>query len=670
MIVRSRSVRGAAAIAVLALACTTGALAQRGSVNGEWRTYGGDLGATRYAPLDQIDAANFSKLQVAWRFSTENLGRVPEINLQMTPLVVNGVMYMTGGTRRSFVALDAATGEVLWIYRLDEGARAAASSRPLSGRNVAYWTDGRGTEHVYFVTVGYQLVGLDAKTGRPLPGFGSNGIIDLKLDNDHEVEPVTGGDVRTGDWGLNSGPVIGGDVIVIGAAHANGSIWRSFKQVKGYVRGYDVRTGKRLWIFHTIPQQGEFGNETWQKDSWATTGNVGMWTQPSIDEELGLAYLPLEAGTGDYYGGHRPGNNLFAESLVAVELRTGKRVWHYQFVHHGIWDYDLPSPPVLVDLVVDGKPVKAVAQPSKQGFLYVLDRRTGTPVWPIEERPVPQTRVPGEWTSPTQPFPTRPAPFERQSPIKPEDIIDFTPALRTEAEQVLSRYVNGPMFTPAVAQTENGPLGTLMLPGSAGGANWPGGSFDPETNMFYLFSTTQVRLLTLAPRPEQSTMDYILISGRTVNVQGLPLVKPPWGRITAYDLNKGEIVWQVPHGATPDNVRNHPALKGVAVPATGAPPGLLAGTLVTKTLLVSGDPHLTTSGGVRGSWLRAYNKATGAQVGALPLPAPQTGSPMTYMLNGRQYLVVAIGTTGHGAEIVAFAMPSATPAAAPAAAEN
>ena len=602
---------------VVVLVGTTAVLAQDGAKNGEWRSYGGDAGSTRYAPLEQINAENFSKLQIAWRFKTDNLGPTRDANMQTTPLVVNGVMYTTAGTRRAVVALDAATGEQLWMYRLDEGKRAATAPRRLSGRNVAYWTDGR-EEHIYFVTIGYQLVGLDAKTGRPLPGFGKNGIVDLKLDNDQKFDPITGGDILGADVALNSGPVVGKNVILVGAAHTSGSSPKSFRNVKGYVRGFDVRTGKRLWIFHTIPQPGEYGNETWLKDSWAVTGNTGMWGQPTVDEELGLAYLPIETGTGDYYGGHRPGANLFAESLVAVELQTGKRVWHYQFVHHGVWDYDLPTFPILVDLVVDGKPIKAIAQPSKQAFLYVLDRRTGQPVWPIEERPVPQTDVPKEWSSPTQPFPTKPPAYDRQSPIKPEDLIDFTPALRAEAEKLLPQYRNGPMFTPPVLRTEGGPIGTLVLPGSGGGANWPGGSYDPETKMFYIFSTTEVRLLTIGPQPQRSDMDYIIVSGRSVAVQGLPIVKPPWGRITAYDLNKGEIVWQVAHGETPDNVKNNPALKGVTIPRTGATPGLQAGTLVTKTMVISGEPHFTTTAtGQRGAMLRAYNKATGAEVGAV-----------------------------------------------------
>jgi quinoprotein glucose dehydrogenase len=652
---RRRLIRGLAA-ALLALLFAATPIAQHGTTAGEWRTYAGDLASTRYAPLDQITADNFGKLEVAWRFKTENLGPMPEFDYQTTPLMVNGVLYTTAGTRRNVVALDAATGELLWKFHLNEGPRADMSPRRLSGRSVGYWSDGKGTEHIYYVTIGYQLVGLNAKTGTPLAGFGKYGIVDLKLENDQTLDPITGGDITLSDIGLNSGPLIAKDVIIVGAAHSGGSNPKSYSNVKGNVRAYDVRTGKRIWVFHTIPLPGEFGNDTWLKDSWARTGNTGMWAQPSVDEELGLAYLPLEAATGDWYGGHRPGNNLFAESLVAVDLQTGKRVWHYQFIHHGIWDWDLPCAPILVDIVVDGRPIKAIAQPSKQAWLYVLDRQTGKPVWPIEERPVPQTDVPGEWTSATQPFPTKPPAFDRQSPLKPEDLIDFTPELRAEAEKALTRYKNGPIFTPPVRRTEDGLIGTLMFPGSHGGANWPGGAVDPETKVFYIYSPTGGRVASLLPAEgERASMAYVQRSP-TLTVRGLPIVKPPWGRLTAIDLNKGEILWQVPHGETPDTVKNHPALKGLTIPRTGS--GEHAGTLVTKTLVIVGENAFsTTPNGARGAMLRAYNKTTGAEVGAVYMPAPQSGSPMTYMLKGRQYLVVAVSGGNYRGELLVYALP-------------
>ena len=640
----------AGAVSVILILGGQPGAAQQGAPNGEWRTYGGDLGSTRYAPLDEINAENFETIQLAWRFKTLNLGPFPDRNLQGTPLMIGGVLYgVVGGARRNVVAIDGATGELLWMYHLHEGPRAESAPRRLAGRGVAFWTDGARDERIFFVTTGYQLVGLDASSGRPIPGFGVNGVVDLKGGMDQEIHPVDS------DIGLHAAPVVAGNVIVVGAAHRAGSRPPSRSNVKGYVRGFDARTGQRLWIFHTIPGPGEFGTETWLEDSWEYTGNTGVWAQISVDEELGLVYLPTETGTGDYYGGHRPGGNLFGESLVAVDLETGRRVWHYQFVHHGIWDWDLPSAPILADIVVDGRSIKAVAQPSKQAWLYVLDRETGEPVWPIEERPVPQTDVPGEWTSPTQPFPTRPPTYDRQG-ITNDDLIDFTPELRAEAQELLSRYVTGPMFTPPILLREGGPLGYLMVPGSGGGSNWAGGSYDPETNYFYGFSRTEVRLLGLTPSPDLPEMDYVLGTGRSVDVQGLPIVKPPWGRITAIDLNRGDIVWQIAHGETPDEVKNHPALAGLTIPRTGS--GRILGTLVTKTLLIAGEGEVTTtSTGERGAMLRAYDKGTGREVGSVYLPAPQTGSPITYEIEGRQYIVLAVGGPDFPAEFLAFTLP-------------
>jgi quinoprotein glucose dehydrogenase len=637
---------------------------------GEWQTYGGDLRSTRYSPLDQITAANFSDLEVAWRFKTDALGPRPEFNFQATPLMVDGVLYMTAGTRRAAVALDAATGEMLWMHSENEGPRGAAAPRQLSGRGLAYWTDGTDARIVY-VTPGYQMVALDAKTGILVPGFGRNGIVDLKLNYDQEMDLVTG------EVGLHAAPVISGDVVVIGAAHLPGSIPKRQNNEKGYVRGFDVRTGERLWIFHTIPMPGEAGAETWEDGSAANTGNAGVWGQMSIDEELGLVYLPVELPTGDYYGGHRPGDTLYGESIVAVDLKTGVRRWHYQLVHHGIWDFDISCAPILADIVVDGRSIKALAQPTKQGWVYVLDRVTGEPVWPIEERPVEASTVPGEQASPTQPFVTRPAPFERQG-VSVDDLIDFTPELRAEAVELVSRYKIGPLFTPPVVSRWEGPLATLMMPSTTGGVNWPGGSLDPETNYLYVYSLTQVSALGLvesdgvrsdmryvrgtAPRPEAPPAALPgagapgQLAAPSLTVQGLPLVKPPYARITAIDLNRGEIVWQIAHGETPDNIRNHPALKGLAIPRTGRMGRI--GTLSTKSLVIAGEAgFFTTPSGQRGAMLRAYDKASGEEVGSIYMPAPQTGSPMTYLLNGQQHLVVSISGGTYSGELVSYKLP-------------
>jgi quinoprotein glucose dehydrogenase len=654
------------------------AAAQQGAKNGEWRTYGGDLGNTHYSALDQISATNFDKLEVAWRFKTSNLGPRPEFNLESTPLMANGVLYAAAGTRRSVVALDAATGELLWVHGEKEGARGSAAPRQLSGRGLAYWTDGR-EERILYVTPGYRLVALNAKTGVPVPGFGQNGVVDLKLDDDQQIDPVTG------EVGLHATPVVAGDTVIVGAAHRSGGVPRSKTNIKGYVRGFDVKTGKRLWIFHTIPRPGEFGYDTWEKDSADYTGNTGVWGQISVDEELGLVYLPVELPTGDYYGGHRPGNGLFGESLVAVDLKTGQRKWHYQLVHHGIWDMDIPCAPILVDLTINGQTVKAVAQPTKQAFLYVFNRVTGQPIWPIDEKPVEKGSVPGEWYSPTQPFPSRPPAYDLQG-FQLKDLIDFTPALHAEAVKAVSLYKLGPVFTPPVVSKADGPLATLALATSGGGTNWPGGSYDPETHIAYVFSQRSMSILGLVPGDPRVT-DEAYIQGtaktgaRTVGgsgadaaagtksandvaaeaggltVQGLPLVKPPYASISAIDLNRGEILWQVAHGETPDNIRNHPALKGLTIPRTGRA-GVI-GTLVTKTLVIAGERDtFTTPSGQKGAMLRAYDKASGKDAGAVYMPAGQTGTPMTYVTGGKQYIVVAIGGTGYEAEFIAYRLPN------------
>ena len=496
---------------VVALAWTVaGVHGQSGAKNGEWRWYGGDAGHTRYSPLAQIDAKNFSELTVAWRFKTEHLGPRPEFTFESTPLMANGVLYSTGGTRRAVVAIDPETGEELWVHSEREGARASVAPRQLSGRGLAYWTDGK-EERILYVTIGYQLVALNAKTGMRVPTFGNNGIIDLKQNNDQMIDPMSA------EIGLHSTPMIAGNIVIIGAAHKSGGIPTGKTNVKGYVRGFDVRTGKRLWIFHTIPQPGEFGNETWLNDSWSYTGNTGAWGQITIDEELGIAYLPVESATGDYFGADRPGANLFAESLVAVDLKTGRRKWHYQLVHHGIWDHDIPCPPILVDINRNGKIIKAVAQPTKQAFLYVFDRVTGQPLWPIEERPVPKGDVPNEWYSPTQPFPLdargRPFNYDAQGFVV-DDLIDFTPELRAEGMTVISKYKIGPVFTPPVVSKAEGPLATLVMAAAGGGTNWPGGSYDPETGILYANSQKSISQLGLVPPRPDSKSDLAYIAGQ------------------------------------------------------------------------------------------------------------------------------------------------------------
>jgi quinoprotein glucose dehydrogenase len=672
--------------------------------NGEWPHYTGDLAGTRYSPLDQINADNFNKLEVAWRFKTDNLGTRPEYKLEGTPLMVKGMIYTTAGTRRSIIALRADTGELVWVHAEFEGQRAVNSPRQLSGRGLSYWTDGR-EERILYVTTGYRLIALDAKTGNRIPNFGKDGVVDLKVGvfygNGKQI------DLEAGDAGLHSTPIIAKDTVIVGMAMKEGFTVKTHNNVKGQVRAFDVRTGKQLWAFHTIPRPGEFGNDTWHNNSWADNGNTGVWTQITVDEELGLVYLPVETPTSDFYGGHRPGNNLFAESLVCVDLKTGKRKWHFQMVHHPLWDHDLSSAAILADINVNGKTIKAVAMPSKQAWVYCFDRVTGEPVWPIEERPVPKGDVPGEWYATTQPFPTKPPAYARQA-VTEDDLIDFTPELRAQALKVMAQYKNGPLFNPPILSKLGGPLGAMNIGILNGGTNWPGGGYDPETHTVYApASNASLAPVGLIEPPEGfSDIKYALgtagqpfvvregpgfgsaadypqqprrratteaapsptgtggatppaggggTGGGTL-VQGLPLVKPPYGTLTAINLDKGEIAWQVPHGDTPDTVRNHPALKGLNIPKTGQNGAV--GLVVTKTLVIMGDPQVTNMPGrSRGAMLRAYDKATGKEVGAIHMPAQQSGSPMTYLHNGRQYIVVAVSGGAYSGEYIAFALP-------------
>jgi quinoprotein glucose dehydrogenase len=692
------------------VASAAGAAGQSGSArssrNVEWPHYNADLKGTRYSPADQIDASNFNDLEIAWRFKTDNLGPHPEYKLEGTPLMIKGVLYTTAGTRRAVIALDAKTGELIWTHSVREGRRAAVAPRQLSGRGLSYWSDGKGDDRVLYVTTGYRLVSLEAKTGAMISSFGEEGMVDLKRGVVKGVDqPI---DLESGEIGIHSTPIVAGNVVLIGSAMREGATVSTHNNTKGLVRAFDARSGKLLWTFNTIPRPGEFGNETWENDSWAINGNVGVWTQFTVDEELGLVYLPVETPTSDYYGGHRPGDNLFAESLVCVDLKTGERKWHFQLVHHPLWNFDNSSAPILADIVVDGRAIKAVALPSKQAWLYVFDRVTGKPVWPIEERAVPKSDVPGEKSSPTQPHPTKPPPYARNFLDVPNDLIDFTPELRARALEQLKRYKWAPTpFNPPILGSVDGLLGAING-GTA--TNWPGGAYDPETHVVFApaGNTPGERSLT---EPPEGFSDIRYVSGvggrpfrpvwgpgdccaadsgrRTrddlpqtatapgsgtsapaprpsggggegsgLTIEGLPIVKPPYGILAAIQLDRGEILWQTPHGDTPDNVRNHAALKGLDIAKTGQAGTSGVGLMVTKTLVVMGDPQVTTTKEhPRGAMLRAYDKATGKEVGAVWMPAPQTGSPMTYMMDGKQYIVVAVGGGAYSGEYLAFGLP-------------
>lgn len=602
-----------------------------GTREGEWSTYHRDYAGSRYSPLAQIDADNVDRLAIAWEWQSESVlgeeGR--EFKNESTPLLIGDMLYFTAGSERVVIAADATTGETMWVWRLDEGHRNDIAPRANSGRGVAYWSDDTDAR-IFVVTPGYRLVALDARTGKPVPAFGDDGIVDLKLQLGVELDP------DKAVIGSSSPPLVFEDIVVVGPALAVGLRPPSRANAPGRVLAFDARTGVLRWRFHTIPQEGEFGVETWEQDSWRYTGNAGAWAPLSLDEERGWLYVPVEAATGDYYGGHRPGDNLFSTSLVCLDVRTGQRIWHYQIIHHDIWDRDNPTTPILADISVDGRPIEAVVQLTKQAFAYVFDRVTGEPVWPIEERPVPPSDVPGEETSPTQPFPTKPAPYDRQG-VSIDDLIDFTPELRAQAIEAVQPFRLGSLFTPPSLQdAPDGTQGTLSLPGTLGGTNWEGGAFDPETGMLYVGSYTNPAVLALTPPdPEQSDMDYVFAFSRAPSVQDLPLIKPPYSRITAIDLNTGEHAWMVAAGDTPDEIRNHPALQGVQLPRTGsmARPVVLA----TKTLLFTGE-------GAGGQpFVRALDKRTGETLWKMEVPAPVTSVPMTFAVDGRQYIAFWVG---------------------------
>ena len=691
---------------------------QPSTANGEWPMYTADLKGSKYSPLSQINASNFSKLEVAWRFKTDNLGPRPETKLEGTPLMVKGMLYATAGTRRAVVALNPTTGEMKWMYAMDEGERATRwAPRQLSGRGLSYWTDGKGDERVIYVTTGYRLVSLNAKTGVPVAGFGQNGVVDLKVGIMINGKQA---DLEKSEIGIHSTPTVVGDVVIVGSAMFEGLGYLYSTNVQGQVRAFDVRTGKQLWAFHGIPRRGEFGFDSWENESAGYTGNNGVWTQITVDPEAGIVYLPVETPTIDEYGGNRPGNNLFAESLVAVDLKTGVRKWHFQFVHHPLWDHDMSSAPLLIDQTVEGKPRKLVAVPSKQGWLYVFDRITGVPIWPMPETPVPQSTMKFEKTSLTQPIPSKPPAYARTY-VAETDLIDFTPALRARALENLKKFRWLP--TPYVPPT--GPespqwLGAINIGNTSGGTNWPGAGFDVETGHFY----TQAGMTNVTVghydeeefgrvnpeaqtkegprkprweaepnyglRPERPAtppaggapgagapgagapgagapggggggINFPGAAGRTAlseGLSGLPIVKPPYGVMASIDLTNGTLRWQVPHGDTPDNVRNNPLLKGMNIPKTGQSGSV--GVLITKTLVMAGDPTFSTTATrtTRGAMLRAYNKDTGEQVGEVLLPAPVTGHPMTYSIGGRQYIVVGVNGGGYTSEYISLRLPA------------
>lgn len=623
-----------------------------GSAATEWSSYGGDKAGSKYSPLDRIGGQNFNGLKVAWtwRSPDEAITRGhPDLKTwvwECTPLMVRGVLYVSTSMSQ-VAAIDAATGETKWVFDPQTWKNGTPSNNGFVHRGVEYWADG-DDRRILIGTGDAYLICLDAGTGKPIETFGRNGRIDLTQGLGRRVERSL--------YGVSSPPIVCRDVVVIGSKVEENRLKPGMPP--GDVRGFDVRTGRQLWQFHSIPHEGESGNETWEEGSWRATGAANVWTLMSADEDLGYVYLPFGTSANDHYGVTRPGDGLFGDSLVALDARTGRRVWHFQMAHHGLWDYDLPSAPNLIDVRIAGRPIKAVAQVSKQGFIYAFDRATGAPIWPIEERAVPRSTVPGEKSSPTQPVPTRPAPFDRQG-VTADDVIDFTPELRRRALAVLEKYHHGPLYTPPALGKP-----TVMMPGIAGGASWSGAAFDPESGSLYVSSITHPYAMTLSESPVAG-VGYTGKRTPVETMQGVPLWKPPYGRVTAIDMNTGDHRWVAPVGdLAADLAGSNPVLRDLGLSALGRPSrGHL---LLTKTLLIVGQEGSTQREGsteteikpvVLDPKLVAYDKRTGELVGEVALPRNATAAPMTYLLDGKQFIAVATGGADLPTELVVLSLP-------------
>jgi quinoprotein glucose dehydrogenase len=666
-------------VILLALGVTPLALGARQSAAvppGEWHYIGGDVSHTRYSPLDEITAANFSKLEVAWVWRGDNFGPSADPIFRATPLYVDGLLYVVAGQRRAVAAIDPGTGETVWTYREPPTTRWDRGMRNNYGKGVAY-AEVSGRKVIFYTSPGFFLHAIDAKTGLhlenwgtrvPIAGFPASGVVDMLpdlvkdwqpwLQSEYKYDPNHGIPRDLGNLSTSSPPIVVNGVIVVGNVHEQGYYQTRIENIPGDVLGYEARTGKPLWKFHVIPRPGEFGHETWKNDAWRWTGDVSSWAPMSADPARGLVYIPTNPPTIDFFGGFRPGDNLFGTSLLALDVKTGQRRWHFQMVHHDIWNFDNPQAPLLLDVPIDGRPTPIVVETTKQGFAYVFNRETGRPIWPIEERPVAASDLPGEILSPTQPFPTKPKALEIQE-LSDDNLIDFTPELKAEAREIVKRYKIGPLFNPPIQVGHPSGLRSFVsCPAGASNINGPTVA-DPEAGVVFVPVDRSCRAENLVPGAKMDEPDDPKTTGKTLSQwvvanrgdlrgpQGLPIWKPPYGRVIAIDMRTGEFKWEVPNGDSPDFIRNHPLLKGRDIPNTGRPGHAVL--LPTKTLLITAPPGQAV--------LYALDKATGQRVGTAKLPAPGQYGMMGYRHRGRQHVVVQIGSGTHPGSLVALRLP-------------